>query len=48
MSHDYAFEMFDKLGVLGVMSEEQVKTYKRHVENLIEEEEEMNNSSEKE
>jgi len=44
MSHDYAFEMFDKLGVLGVMSEEQVKTYKRHVENLVEEEYEMNNS----
>ena len=28
MSQQYAFQMFERLGAIGVMSEEQVRTYK--------------------
>ena len=31
MSQQYAFQMFERLGRIGVMTEEQVKTYKKHV-----------------
>lgn len=41
MSQQYAFQMFERLGAIGVMTEEQVRTYKLHVENLQSEEEEV-------
>ena len=33
-SRVYAFEMFDRLGALGILSPEMIAKYKQHVENL--------------
>jgi hypothetical protein len=31
---DYAFDLFDKLQVLGLLDEQQLSNYKKHVNNL--------------
>lgn len=33
-SKEYAFELFDKLGVLGILTPAQIAKYKQHVLNL--------------
>lgn len=33
-SKEYAYELFDKLGVLGILAEAQIAKYKQHVVNL--------------
>jgi hypothetical protein len=33
-SKEYSFEMFDKLGTLGILTEDQIAKYKQHVLNL--------------
>ena len=33
-SRDYAFGMFDRLGQLNILKQEQIERYKKHVENL--------------
>lgn len=35
-SKDYAFQMFDKLNEMGIITKEMVEKYKKHVENLVE------------
>ena len=34
MAKDYAFEMFEKLGELKIITAEQIETYKKHIHNL--------------
>ena len=36
-SKDYAFEVFEKLGVLGVLQKEMIDKYRQHVQNLMNE-----------
>lgn len=33
-SREYAFQMFDRLGQLGVLKQEMIAKYKQHVDNL--------------
>jgi len=35
IAKEYAFELFEKLQELGVLGEEQIVKYKKHVENLV-------------
>ena len=34
-SREYAFEMFDSLGSLGILNDDQIKKYKLHVDQLM-------------
>lgn len=34
-SKEYAFQMFEKMNELQLLTKEQVETYKKHVENLM-------------
>ncbi len=36
MSRVYVFELFDKLGSLGILQQDMIQKYKQHVENLEE------------
>lgn len=38
-SKDYSFQLFEKLGELQILSGDMIEKYKKHVENLMEEDE---------